>query len=214
MSNISKLKADKREVLGRKTKSLRSEGFIPANIFGSGVKSLAITVSVEDFKTVEKQAGETGIVELNLGNDTRPALIDNIQVHPVSGEIIHIDFRQVDLKTKIETAVPVEVVGVSPAEKDGLGIMVQQIDEVEVEALPLDLPEKFVLDASVLVTLEDSIKVSDIKVSGDVKILTDPEIIIANIAEIKEEVVEAPQETEVAADAAEVKTEENKEEEN
>lgn len=208
MSKITKLKAEKREVTGSKVKRLRDQGIIPSNIFGSGVESVAINVTAEDFYPVYKKAGETGLIEIDLGDDTRSVLISNIQLHPVTDEALHVDFLQVDLKKKVSAAVPVELTGESPAEKEGLGIMVQHVNELEVEALPLDLPESFVLSVESLATLEDSLTVADIKVDAEkVEIQAEPDLIIANITEIREEepepVVEGTEETEEDAGASE-----------
>lgn len=203
-SKLTKLQAEKRTVTGKKVKNLRKEGIIPANIFGKGVESLSIQVKATEFKDVYKQVGETGIVEVTIGKVTRPVLVNGMHTHPVTDEILHIDLRQVDLKAKITANVPVELTGEAPAEKEGLGIMVQQLDEVEVEALPLDLPESFEINVENLKTLEDSIKVSDLKIAGDVEILTDSERIVANISEIRKEEEPAPVE---ATDEEEASTE-------
>lgn len=195
------LKAEKRDVLGRKVKHLRKEGVIPANIFGKKVKSLAIKVSSDDFKKVYKDAGETGLVEITLGGkDIRPVLIHNVQVGPVEDGILHVDFLQVDLKEKVTAEVPVEAVGESPAEKQGLGTVVTQINEVEVEALPSDLPEKFEVDLSLLTEVDQAIYVKDIKVdTKKVMILDNPEDIIVKVEPLQkvEEIAPEPAPTEV-----------------
>lgn len=192
------LKSEKREVFGRKVSTLRKKGLIPANIFGKKMKSEAITVNSKDFTEVFKKAGETQIIDL----EGMPVLVSNIQTHPVSGETLHVDFRQVDLKEKIEAMVPVELEGESPAEKQNLGTVVQQIDEIEVEALPADLPEKIVVDISILAEVDQAIHVKDLKVSKDVTIKTDMESIVVKVEPLaEEEVVEAPA-TEVPAEDA------------
>ncbi len=183
------LTSQKRDLFGRKVKRLRKQGLVPANIFGSKVKSHSVSVDAKEFDVVFKKAGETQIIEL----DGKSVLVSNLQLDPISNEVIHIDFRQVDLKEKIEAKVPVEVVGESPAEKQNLGTVVQQIHEVEVEALPADLPEKVVVDASLLLEVDQAVYVKDLKVSKDVEIKTDPELIVVKVEPpTKEEVVEAP----------------------
>jgi len=201
MSKITKLKAQKRDMTGSKVKRLRNQGIIPSNIFGSGVESVAISITAEDFYPVYKKAGETGLIEIDLGDDTRSVLISDIQLHPVTDEALHVDFLQVDLKKKVSAAVPVELIGESPAEKEGIGIMVQQVNELEVEALPLDLPESFELSVEGLATLDDFLTVADIKVDTEkIEIQAEPDLIIANITEIREEepepIVEGAEETE------------------
>lgn len=181
------LKAQKRKVLGRKVKALRKVGLVPANVYGKKVKSEAVEIKLEDFLPVFEEAGETGIVELLLGKTKKPVLIQNLQKDPVTDELLHIDFRQVDLKEKIKAQVPVELVGEAPAEKSGLGTAVQQIDELEVEALPADLPEKFEVDIAKLAEVDQAVFVKDLKRSDKVEILADAEQIIVKIEPPQEE---------------------------
>lgn len=185
----TKLNATVRDVLGSKVKSLRASGLIPANVYGKSVESLAIQIKTEDFRLAFSEAGETGVIELNVGGDVRPVLVDNIQVHPVTDEILHVDLRQVNLKEKITANVPLEFVGEAPVEKLGLVVM-EQLTEVEVEALPTNLPEKFEIDLSSITDLESVIMIKDLKVPADVEVLADPELIIVNVTEPKEEVME------------------------
>lgn len=183
------LKFEKREEFGRKVSRLRKAGLIPSNIFGKKIKSEAITVNGKEFSEVFKKAGETQIIDLG----GKSVLVSNLQMDPISGDVIHIDFRQVDLKEKIEAKVPVELEGDSPAEKQNLGTVVQQIHEIEVEALPADLPEKIVVDATQLIEVDQAIYVKDLKVDKNVEIKTDLELIVVKVEPpTKEEVVETP----------------------
>ena len=182
------LNSEARTLFGRKVSSLRKKGLIPANIFGKDVESRAVAVKEKEFTEIFKKAGETQIIDL----DGKSVLVSNMQVDPISGLVIHVDFRQVDLKEKIEAKVPVELEGESPAEKQNLGTVVQQIHEIEVEALPADLPEKIVVDATQLVEVDQAIYVKDLKVDKNVSIKTDMESIVVKVEPpTKEEVVEA-----------------------
>ncbi|KKQ36097.1 MAG: 50S ribosomal protein L25 [Candidatus Woesebacteria bacterium GW2011_GWA1_37_7] len=207
------LEAQERKETGRKVKRLRKQGILPANIYGNKVKSLAISVSLDDFKKIFKEAGETNVIELKVGKDTRPVLIHNLQVDPVSDIPIHADLLQVDLKVKVTAKIPVVLVGESPAEKQGLGIVVQYIDEVEVEALPMDLPEKFELDATKLENIDGQYQVKDLVYEkSKITVSDDPENVIAKIEESKkeEEIVEEKPTEEVGE---EITTEEKVEDE-
>jgi large subunit ribosomal protein L25 len=182
------LKAKAREVFGRKTSRLRRAGILPANVFGRDVKSFAVEVDAKDFERTYKEAGETGVVELDIGNDKRYVLVHDIQRHPVSDQILHVDFLQVDLKKKVSTQVPVELVGVSPAEKQGLGTVVQYINEIEVEALPTDIPHKFEIDITGLDAVDSVVKVADISFDEKkIKINADPENVVARVEPPREE---------------------------
>jgi large subunit ribosomal protein L25 len=192
------LKAEKREISGRKVKKLRSQGLVPANIFGSDVKSLSIQVSQKEFDKVYKKAGETNLVEIVIGKETRPVLIHNVQNDPVSDLMLHVDFLQVNLNKKVSAEVPVELVGESPAEKQAIGTVVQYVDKIEVEALPTEIPDKFEVDLINLAEVDQMFQVKDIKVDANkVKIELDPETIIAKVEPPKEEKEEvAPMVTE------------------
>lgn len=196
------LNSEKRVVFGRKVKQLRSKGLIPANIFGKKIKSEAITVNLKEFEKVFKEAGETQIIDLS----GKSVLVSNITIDPVMDTYLHIDFRQVDLTERIEAKVPVEIEGESPAEKQSIGTVVQQIDEIEVEALPADLPEKILVDISILAEVDQAIYVKDLKVDSKVKVLTDKESIVLKVEPPQKE--EEPQVVaEVPAEGAEVPAE-------
>jgi large subunit ribosomal protein L25 len=207
------LKADKREVTGRKVKNLRKDGLLPANIFGKKIKSQSIQIDQAEFQKIFKEVGETGLVELQIGNDKRPVLISNLQVDPISGLPIHADLYQVDLKEKVTAQVPVELTGESPAEKQGLGTVVQQLDEVEVEALPADLPDHFTVDLTKLEKVDDAMFVKDLDVdTKKVEIKDDPEQIVVKVEGLREEEPEeviAPAEGEEAPAEGEEKKDES-----
>jgi large subunit ribosomal protein L25 len=187
------LKAEVRKISGRKVKNLRKEGILPGNISGKKIKSEAVQVVFKDFDKVYKEAGETGLVTLEIGKEEKPVLIHNLQVNPVSDVPVHVDFLQVDLKEKVEADVPVELTGESPAEKQALGTVVQYINEIKVEALPMDLPEKFEVDTSELSEVDQAIYVKDLKVDrAKVDIKTGPDEIVVKVEPPQKEEVVAP----------------------
>jgi len=167
---------------------------LPGNISGKKIKSEAVQVALKDFERVYKQVGETGLLTLQIGKDEKPVLIHNLQLNPVSEDPVHVDFLQVDLKEKVEAGVPVELTGEAPAEKQAIGTVVQYINEIKVEALPMDLPEKFVVDTSELAEVDQSILVKDLKVDRtkvDIKAGAE-EIVVKVEPPQKEEVVAPP----------------------
>ena len=192
--NKTSLPAKLRTVLGRKIKQLRKQGLLPANIYGKKVKSQAVSVDDKKFAEVFSKAGETGLVELELDGKKLPVLIHSVSYHPVTNQTLHADFYAVDLKEKVEANVPLLIIGESPAVKDKTGVLLINLDELHVEALPQDLPEKIEVDIANLVKLDDAIKVADLPVSDKIKILTDLELEVAKIAPlvVKEKVEEAP----------------------
>lgn len=194
--------ATKRKVTGRKVKNLRKQGILPSNVYGKKVNSISLQVKTKDFKEVYEKAGETGLVELNIEGDSktkkgdRAVLIHNVQKDPVTDELLHVDFYQVDLKEKVTTKVPIELIGETPAEKSGIGTTVQYLDEIEVEALPMNLPEKFEVDLSNLEEVDQATYIKDLKIDATkATIKQDPKQVIIKVEPLrKEEVAEEPEE--------------------
>lgn len=203
------LNAKKRSVLGRKVKSLRRSGLMPGNIYGKKVKSQSIEISLSDFEKVYKKAGETGLVELMLGSQVHPVLIHNIQYDPVKSTPLHADFFQVDLHEKVAAKVPVILVGTAGAVSNKVGVLLTLLDQIEVEALPADLPDKIEIKVEGLSQVNQSIKVSDIKLSDKVKILADQTLDVVKVAPLvskEAEKLAAEEEAAKAAAAAEAAT--------
>lgn len=193
-----KLAVEKRAVIGKKVKLLRRDGLLPANIYGKKNKSLAVQLPTKLFLSVFKEVGESGLLDLKVGGEdsARPVLVHDVHFHPVSNEPLHVDFYQVDLKEKVTTKVPVEIVGESPAIKEKIGILIQPLSEVEVEALPGDLPEKIEVDISGLKEVGETITVDQVKAPEGVKILTEAKELLVKIEPpvTQEEIVAPPAE--------------------
>jgi large subunit ribosomal protein L25 len=184
------LKAQKRnakEDLG----ILRKSGKIPAVFYGAGKKSTPISISTVEFKKIWHKAGESSTVKVSMTEGDVDTLIHEVQTHPVTDEPIHVDFLAIDMNKKIKIKVPIEFGGASLAVKNGLGTLVKVLYEIEIEALPKDLPHNLVADISKLATVESQVLVSDIKLPTGVVLVTSPQDVIASIAlqvEEKEEV--------------------------
>lgn len=203
----SKLTVEKRKVLGKKVKKLRREGILPANIYGKDVKSLAVQLPQKEFETVFKEVGETGLVDVAVNGEVKPVLIHNVQVEPLSNQYLHADFYQVNLKEKIKAMVPVVIIGEAKAVVDKVGIVLQPLSEIEVEALPEDLPEKIEVNVEKLANLEEQIAVGDLKAPQGVEILTDPEQVVVKVAAlVSKEAEELAAQEAAAAEAAKAET--------
>lgn len=158
------LQSEPRKITGRKVKKIRLEGLMPANIYGKDFKSTAIKLKVVDFLKAFKEAGSTSVVELVVGKESPlTAMIRNPQYHPVSDFILHADFYKVDLTKKVIAEVPVKIIGESLAVKEKGGILVEIISEIEVEALPTDIPGSFEVDVSGLAEINDAVLIKDLK---------------------------------------------------
>ena len=186
------LKAEERKLTGRKVSTLRKLGLIPANVYGKKIASQSLQISSDEFKKVYKEVGETGLLTLEIGKEEKPVLVNSIQVNAKTDEILHVNFFQVDLKVKVTANVPVEVTGEPEAQKQGVGTVVQYLNEVEVEALPADLIEKFEVDTTELAEVDQAIYVKDLKYDkSKIEVKSDPEAIIVKVEPPqKEEVVE------------------------
>jgi len=181
------IEAQKREMTGKKVKRLRQMGIIPASVYGNDFKSITIQMDAKEANLMFEEHGESGLIDLQIEKETFPVLFKNPQFHPVTGEMIHVDLYKVNLKEKTTVEVPIEIVGESASAKMG-NVLINVIDSVEVEALPTDLPENFVVDISKLATLEDMITVADLEYDKEIMtIVTDPEQVIVKTEEPKEE---------------------------
>ena len=205
-----KLVVEKRLVLGKKIKKLRKQGILPANIYGKDIKSVAVQLPYKEFNVVFKETGETGLVDVELDKVIRPVLIHNVQYDHFTRDPLHADFFQVNLKEKVKTMVPVVVVGEPKAVADKIGLLLQPVSEVEVEALPEDLPEKIEVDVEHLATIDEQIMIEDLKLPTGVTVLTDSSQVVAKIAELVTKEAQEQAEKE-AKEAEEAKAEEGAE---
>jgi len=187
------LKAQKRTLLGRKIKQLRDKGILPVNLYGKKIKSQSLQVNGKEFSKVFDKAGETNVIYLEIegSKEPRPVLVSNIHLHPVSDLNLHVDFRQVDLTQKVKANVPVLLQGESTAVTEG-AVLVQQFNELEVEALPTSIPESIIFDLSQLKKVGDSLKISDAKANKDISFELESDTTIALLQEAKQEEEPAP----------------------
>lgn len=190
------LQATPRTVFGKSVRKIRKDGTIPGNIFGKDFKSQAITMNPKAFSAAYKQAGETGLMYIELEGKSIPALLSDIQYHPSRDSIIHIDLRKVDLSIKTEASVPVKFIGESAAVIQKNGVLITQLDHILVKALPADIPHDIEVDLSALAEIGNEIKVSALPKSADYEILDDPERTIVSVTEHVEQVIEVQTTTE------------------
>jgi large subunit ribosomal protein L25 len=188
------LNANLRQLTGNHAKKLRSEFLIPAVVYGLGNPSINLEVGYNDFVKLFREAGETTLVSLKFDSKTKKVLIKDIQKDPVSGRVIHASFLEVNLKVKIKAMIPVVVEGEeeSPVLKSGTGILNLIKHEIEVEALPTDLPHSFVVNVSKLENIGDEVKVSALefdRTKVELIDLTEDDLIL-NIDSPQEEVAE------------------------
>ncbi|OGM94673.1 hypothetical protein A2524_02095 [Candidatus Wolfebacteria bacterium RIFOXYD12_FULL_48_21] len=185
------LKAEKRVILGSKVHALRTQGLIPAELYGNGKENEHLTVNAKEFAKVLKEAGESTVITIVVGKEKTPALIHDVNIDPISDAVMHVDFYAVNMNEEIEAGVAIEFIGEAPAVKAEGGVLVKSMHEIEVRALPANLPHNIEVDLSKLVNIHDSIHVKDLVVKAGVKLLADEDAVVVTVVEqaIEEEVV-------------------------
>lgn len=199
--------AEKRSVTGKKVKNLRKQGILPVNLYGKKVKSQSLQVPVIEFSKLYKEAGNTGLIEVTVKGDSKPhsSLIENVQIHPILDTVLHADFHEVSLTEKLTVAVPITLTGTSPIAEKHQGVLLQLMDEIEIEALPTDIPEEIVIDISGLDEIGKEITTAAIKESKTFKLVNEEDEVIVRInpLEKEEEPAPAPAPAEGEAEGAE-----------
>ena len=201
------LKTFKRDILGKKTRVLRRQGITPAHIFGHNIKSLALQCDTAKLQRIIAQAGKTRLITLEIEGDKHPrsVFIREIQKDEIKRQLLHVDFYQVRKEEKIKADIPLVLVGEAPAIQTKGRILTHALTSLSVECLPDKLPPQIEIDLSSLKEAEQAIYVSDITLSPDIRLITDPTQLIVKVSEValeKEEekvVVEAEAEAEAKA---------------
>lgn len=177
-----------RNKFGKAVNVLRREGLVPAELYGRGVENRHIAVPAKDLKKTLKTAGTNTVVQIVLDAKKYPTLLHAVQYHPITDDIVSADFYQIKMDEKIKVKVPVEFLGVAPAVKDLGGVLVKAMQEIEIEALPANLPSTLKADLSQLTAIGGSIYVKDIEIPADVKVLVGSDTVIATAtAQVTEE---------------------------
>lgn len=176
-------KAAIRTVQGKQVKRLRREGLVPAVLYGNDKKGQNLSVSAHEFSKLYHQAGGTTLINLGV-DDHKPVkvLIHEVQLDPSRQTVKHVDFLEVNLKEKLQTEIPLHVIGQTDLVDVQEGTIITVRDNVEVECLPEDLIQEIEVDISGLQSFDDVIRVSDLKVPAGIAVLTDPEEMIVSVA--------------------------------
>ena len=174
-----------------KPKKLREAGKIPAVLYGGGIKA-PIHVFFEnlDFKKALSVAGESSAINVTTGEGDHDCIIHDMQRDAVSGNIVHADLLVLEKGKKVEVSVELEFIGVSPAVKSNVGVLEKMLHEIEIEALPKDLPKSLEVDLEMLASIGDHVYVRDNQLPPGVIVKTDGDMVIAPNTEEKKEKVE------------------------
>ncbi len=190
------LKAEKRTTIRKHVGALRRAGLLPAIIYGSGMEPIALELNAhETMKILKKVSGST-LLTVQIGSQKHAAIVRDIQIDVIRRNVVHIDFLKVELDKVIRTTVPVSIIGEAPAVIDEGGVLVLGLSQLDIEALPGDLPETISVDLSSLTEINSAIVVKDVFAGKNVTFLSDENEILARVIaqaveeEIEEELVE------------------------
>ncbi len=204
-----KLTLEKREVTGKKIKSLRASGLIPSVVYGEKAPVLAASEYVATEKVLEK-AGYHSPIDLDVAGKKQLAIVKNVQIDPVSRKIVNVEFQAISANEVVEATTPIVIVNfeASDASKIYHFAMTQAMEEIDVKAKPADLPAELTVDASALKDVDDKITIADIKLPKGVE-LADKELnseqVVASLYDPAAEAAEREAEAaEPAVDAADV----------
>ena len=185
------LTAQPRQVIGKQVNAMRRAGIVPAVVYGAHLdQPLTLQIDEKSLKQVVTKAGHNRLIKLTLdGGAPRLVLAREIQRNSLSGRIVHVDFQEVSMTEKLTTEVPLVLVGTSPAVTRGEGLLIHGIDTVMIRVLPTELIDSIQVDVSGMNALNQSLFVSDLKVSDQIEILTPREEMVAKVVPVKEEVI-------------------------
>jgi large subunit ribosomal protein L25 len=202
------LQVDKRVVTGKKVKFLRKKGIVPVHLFGHNVDSLALQGDAAVLGKVISQAGKTRLIDLRVGKSQKNhnVMVREIQKDPIRGDLMHIDFYEVNMAEKIKVEVPIAIVGESPALKIRENMLYQTLNSLLIECLPDKMPDRIRVDISAIQEVDQAIHVKDI-VIPEVAILNDPDVQIVKISLRPVEVVEEVKPAAAVAEGAEAAAE-------
>jgi large subunit ribosomal protein L25 len=199
------LEAQPRSVTGKKVGQLRRAGLVPVIVYGPKSEPMALQIPYRALQLALLKAGGTHIISLNIDDGrSQMVLARSVQRDVIKGDILHVDFLAVDASTRITTVVPLVLVGEAPAVKAGLGVLLNGIQSVEIEALPSDLIDRVEVDLSSLKALNDSLHVRDLRLSDRLTVLSDADDMIVRVT-LQQEQPEVTEETITSAEPEVVK---------
>jgi len=209
------LNAELRNIIGKQVEGLRKQGLIPAVIYGKDVQSQNLTVEYLPFGRLYREGGESTLIDLKIGERAPvKVLVQDVQIDPVTGKFVHVDFRQVKMTEKIKAEALLKFIGEAPAVKELGGTLIKNLDKIEIECLPQDLVHEIKVDVISLRTFEDAIHVKDLKIPDGVEVLVDLDATVATVEAplTEEEFKELEAKPEEKVEAVEVVEKEKKEE--
>lgn len=203
------LQSETRTIHGKQVKKLRGQGLVPAVVFGGDTPAVSIQVAERPLQSTLQQAG-SALIDLLIGDGSQPlaVLVRDVQRHPITGRLQHVDFFRVNLAEKLRTMVPLVFTGESPLVVAEDALLNRRLEQLEVECLPADLPDHISVDVSSLRTMHDEIRIADLVLPPDITILEDASEVVVSLQSGRASMVE-----EMAAPTPAVEEEEEEEDE-
>ena len=182
--DVATVKLDPRTVIGKKVRQLRRQGVIPVHLYGADIQPSSLQVDERTLNRLLPQVGTNIPVSVELQDQDMENIcfVREVQRHPVTEEVIHVDFLRVDVTKTVSAEVPLTLTGTSPAVTQMAGTLLQNVQSLSIEALPMDMPAEISVDISVLVDFDITLLVGDVEVPGNVTVLNDPEDAIVRVA--------------------------------
>ena len=193
----TELKANERDILGKKVRFLRRQEITPVHLFGHGLKSLALQCETAQLEQSLTLVGETRLISLRVSDEkkVRPVLVREVQRNPLTGKLLHVDFYQVKMQEKVQVEIPIVLVGEAPALETKGNVLLHELNTLTIECLPAKIPGNLELNIDSLTEPGRAIRVKDIAVDPDITVLADPEQIVVTVtAARREEEVAVPEE--------------------
>jgi len=190
-----------------KGEKVRAEGILPAVIYGVGSETKSLSLSYVDFEKLFREAGEASLIDITIdGKDEGKVLVHEVQYDPVKGQMIHVDFRRIDMNKPITATVELVFVGEAPAVKELGGTLVHNVSEIEIECLPKDLVSHIDVDLSSLKTFDDVIKVKNLVLPAGFAVVGahDEDALATVIPALTEEEIKAMEEESKTADISKI----------
>lgn len=184
------LEANERSAIGKKVRAIRRQGMVPAVLYGHGVDGLPIQADAKEVEQLLSDVSASTLIDLQVDGEDHKVLVRDVQRDVIRRDLMHVDFLKVAMDVAIRTTVPVELVGEAPAARELGGILVTGVTEIEIEALPEDLPDRIIVDLEPLKEIDDAIAIEDLYLGDGVTILTDTSENVAHVIYMAEEELE------------------------
>ena len=196
--DVQTLSLSRRQIIGKKVKTLRRKGIVPVHMYGSGTEALSLQTDALELQQLLPRVGTNVPLSIRLEDDSGENIcfVREVQRHPVTEDILHVDFLRVDVSQAIQAEVPINVTGVSPAVRDLNGTLLLQMQSILVEALPMNVPASFEVDISGLDDFEKAVYVGEVAVGSQVTLITGTDEMIARVSAPRIEVEAVDEEEE------------------